>query len=395
MDDAERKRKVLREQLRAGGSRLSFSRLTEGEEWWASRQPWLESCGYILRQRYRPGWEASWHGTQKDSLECEDHMMIFHWFLLDATRASDGKPVILKRINTVQFPDEVEITSMLSASPFASDHRNRCVPCLDVLRVPDEDSLSIIVLPLLRRYDDPRFDTVGEVVDCLGQILECVQFLHDHQIAHRDIKSNNIMMDASNMYPHAFHPRDQTMRADWEGRAHHYSRTERLVRYHLIDFGLSTDFGVTRPPYLDYPALGGYKTVPEFQGDGYDKMHDPFPTDVYYLGTWIRQDFLEGRFGGRNNDRVAFSKRLGLEFLRPLVDEMMREDPAARPSIDEVMDKFNALASGLSSWKLRSRVAKENDHPLYSMYLSVTHWCRRLKLVATRRPAIPCPDGTC
>ncbi|TRM61100.1 kinase-like domain-containing protein [Schizophyllum amplum] len=385
MDDAVRKRKELREQL-LGHSRGSLGQLTEDEEWWAAHQPWLESCGYILRQRYRPGWEASWHESRKELLDCEDHLAISYWFLLDATRASDGQPVIFKRINVMQFPDEVEVTSMLSSPHLAADPRNRCVPCLEVLRVPNEDNLSIIVLPLLRDYADPRFDTVGEVVDCLGQILECVQFLHDHHIAHRDIKSGNIMVDASNMYPRPFHPLDQTMRADWRGRARHFSRTERPVRYHLIDFGLSTDFEATEPPYLDYPVWGGYKTVPEFQGDGYYKQYDPFPTDVYYLGTWIRQDFLDGIFGGENNNLVVTSKRLGLEFLRPLVNEMTREDPAARPSIDEVMDKFNAL--------LRSRVAKENDHPLYSMYLSVTHWCRRLKLVATRRPAIPCPDGT-
>ena len=37
---------------------------------------------------------------------------------------------------------------------------------------PDEDDTRIMVLPLLRKYDDPPFDTVGEVVDCLRQVLE-------------------------------------------------------------------------------------------------------------------------------------------------------------------------------------------------------------------------------
>lgn len=34
--------------------------LTRREIEWRDRQVWLESCGYMLRPRFRPGWIPSW-----------------------------------------------------------------------------------------------------------------------------------------------------------------------------------------------------------------------------------------------------------------------------------------------------------------------------------------------
>jgi len=60
----------------------------------------------------------------------------------------------------------------LSSEPLASDPRNRCVPLLDVLEPPDEPEMIILVMPLLREYTSPPFDTVGEVMDCCRQLFE-------------------------------------------------------------------------------------------------------------------------------------------------------------------------------------------------------------------------------
>lgn len=47
---------------RAAISRAAASRssLDDVEQFWASRQPFLESKGYMLRHRYRSGWVPSW-----------------------------------------------------------------------------------------------------------------------------------------------------------------------------------------------------------------------------------------------------------------------------------------------------------------------------------------------
>ena len=115
----------------------------------------------------------------------------------------------------------------------------------------------------------------------------------------RDIHRLNIMMDASPLYTTPYHPIDQTRRRDYKGLATaSYTRTQRPVRYYIIDFGLSVRYDTLDP--VEIPVLGGDKTVPEFKGDdpskrygGLSNLYNPFPTDVYCLGNWIREDFLE------------------------------------------------------------------------------------------------------
>lgn len=38
----------------------SYAKLAAVEIAWRDRQPYLESRGYMLRPRYRPGWQPSW-----------------------------------------------------------------------------------------------------------------------------------------------------------------------------------------------------------------------------------------------------------------------------------------------------------------------------------------------
>ena len=117
----------------------------------------------------------------------------------------------------------------------------------------------------------------------------------------RDFHRLNIMMDPSPLFPIPFHPLRQTMRRDFKGTAEAaYTRTERPVKYYIIDFGLSIRYDSIDPPPSEVPVLGGDKSVPEFKGDdpskrygGLSKPYNPFPTDVYCLGNWMREDFLD------------------------------------------------------------------------------------------------------
>ncbi len=43
---------------------------------------------------------------------------------------------------------------------------------IEVLTLPGDEEVKILVMPLLRRFDDPPFDTIGEVVEFLRQIFE-------------------------------------------------------------------------------------------------------------------------------------------------------------------------------------------------------------------------------
>ena len=85
---------------------------------------------------------------------------------------SDGEAVVLRRVSRRTSSHELKIAKMLSDEPLRSHPKNHCVPLFEVLDVPDDYELSILVYPLLRPYNDPGFATVGEVLECIRQLLE-------------------------------------------------------------------------------------------------------------------------------------------------------------------------------------------------------------------------------
>ena len=104
----------------------------------------------------------------------------------------------------------------------------------------------------------------------------------------------NIMMDPNPMFPDLYHPATRNRSRDWKSyRPKYYTRTARPTKYYLIDFGLSRKYDPEEREPLQIPILGGDKTVPEFQGDGVYRPWNPFPTDIYYIGNMIREEFLQ------------------------------------------------------------------------------------------------------
>ena len=95
---------------------------------------------------------------------------------MDAVRSSDNDIVALKKVNNIDHEYKVEISKHFSIEELRKDPRNHCVPVFDILDVPDQPDVQIIVMPLLRRCNDPRWDTVGEIVAFFKQILEASDF---------------------------------------------------------------------------------------------------------------------------------------------------------------------------------------------------------------------------
>lgn len=91
--------------------------------------------------------------------------------IIDATRLSDGRYVTLKRIKKSVHPYEIDIGLYFSSGSLASHPENHCIPFYDILSLDDNETV-IIVMPLLRSYADPPFDTFGEVVECFRQLFE-------------------------------------------------------------------------------------------------------------------------------------------------------------------------------------------------------------------------------
>ncbi|EPQ53169.1 hypothetical protein GLOTRDRAFT_79257 [Gloeophyllum trabeum ATCC 11539] len=349
--------------------------LSKAELFWRRHQKWLEQSGYLLRPRYRDAWRPSWKGTNKEYYLAPDGVTLRRGNLIDATRVSDGALVALKQVVKARHPHEIQIGLYFSSEPLASDPRNHCVRIIEVLQVPDEEDMSLIVMPYLRAYYEPRFDTFGEVVSYFQQVFEGLQFMHAHHVAHRDCDGRNIMMDGTALYPEGFHPVVTDMKPDMTGSAKHYTRTEYPTKYYLIDFGLSRCYNPDDGPPREPPIFGGDKSVPEFQNS--IKPVDPFPTDVYYLGNMIREDFLQ--------------TERGFGFMERLVADMVQDDPAKRPTMDEVVARFQAIQMSLSSWKLRSRVPERDELAIVEAYRALVHWKRRLWYVLRGVPAVPLP----
>ncbi|KAJ6545128.1 kinase-like domain-containing protein [Mycena sp. CBHHK59/15] len=314
---------------------------------WYDHRDWLKEQGYLLRARYQAGWVPSWTDGTLGAYGSEDGQYYIYPGVMDATVSSDGSFVMMKKVKSPSA--ELDIAVWFSAEPRRSDPANHCVPIYSVLSDPNEPDWAIIVMPLLRRFDKPRFDTIGEAVGFFTQIFEGLQFMHKNNVAHRDCTSMNIMMDGSSLYPIPFHPIKQHLKRDFSGKAPHLTRTQRPVKYYLTDFGLSRQYKLEERPPLEPIIWAGDKSAPEYQ---VCDACDPFPTDIYHLGNLIRREFLGSEF---------VSQKRGFEFMVPLVADMVQTDPSLRPEMDEVVRRFGDIVQGLNNWKLRSRVSKASD----------------------------------
>ncbi|KAA1473369.1 hypothetical protein DENSPDRAFT_802484 [Dentipellis sp. KUC8613] len=355
-----------------------------GETWWRKNYAWILQSGYKLRPRYAPDWTPPWRGTEQDPDKFEEGQDNNYYAIMDAVRVSDGAVVTLKQVDmSTQRTSiaEVKINEYLSSGPRASDSRNHSAQVSQVLQVPDEPHMKILVMPFLRPFHDPRFQTFGEAVAFFTQLFEGLQFLHEHNIAHRDCTRNNIMMDATRLYPDLWHPSNIHKRRDWKGKAKHYTRTECPVKYYFIDYGLSEQYNretaSTWPP-LELPVHGGDKSAPENQEKNYNTPCNPFATDIYYIGNLVRENFIQ--------------KYHGFNFMKGLIADMVQDDPSKRPKIDEVVARFAKIRKSLYPWQLRARPIRKKEWKVVTLWRLPGHFARAVRFVVTQKPAIPDPQ---
>ncbi|KAI8984969.1 kinase-like domain-containing protein [Trametes punicea] len=327
-----------------------FAQLSPVEIYWRDRQPFFAEHGYMLRPRYQSDWVPSW---QRDPtiyiLDAEDrlsmHAMGPH--LMDARRISDNALVLMKRVRSDS--DELAIATYLSSDPLRDDPRNHCVPILDVLRDPEDEEISFLVMPFLRQVDNPPFETVGTLLDCCEQLLEGLVFMHEHGVAHRDCAYKNVMMDATALYPRGFHPMSQNCLPDAVMKPSPVlSRKDIPVKYYYVDFGISTRFMPDDPNRLVLGTLGLDRDVPELS----DVVpYDPFKVDVFILGNLIGE--------------LVFLRHTNIDMpiLEQLLHDMLARNPAERPSAAEALERFREIRRGVSRLQAAWR-PRPSDEPL-------------------------------
>ena len=92
---------------------------------------------------------------------------------MDATRIRDRKQVMLKKVLPEEGPHELSIIRYFSSNELRDDPRNHCVPLLDLIDTVDTKlDRRLMVMPLLRPFNHPRFQTFGEFVAFFMQICE-------------------------------------------------------------------------------------------------------------------------------------------------------------------------------------------------------------------------------
>jgi serine/threonine protein kinase len=293
---------------------------------------------------------------------------------MDAVRIEDGRQVMIKKVLPEEGPYELLITQLFSSPGLKGDPKNHCVPLLDLvdLSQTSPDGRKLMVIPFLRPFKNPRFQTYGEFVAFFMQISEGLKFMHERKVAHRDCTVNNIMSDASGMYPKGYHPIQLNRNLNFKGQAKRHPRTARPPRYYLIDFGLSRRYSSRNA--LDEPLRGGDKSAPEHM---HGRRCNPFRTDIYYLGNLVREHFT--------------LKYNGFDFMRELVEAMTDENPANRPTIEEVIEKFDEIRSSLSTVKLRSPIISKKDPTIFTIFRHARQLTRTLLYVIQRTPAVPVP----
>ncbi|QRV99969.1 60S ribosomal protein L7 [Ceratobasidium sp. AG-Ba] len=295
--------------------------LTPAEEVWVAHQEYLEYNGFILRPRLRRDWKPSWLGTSMDPSKCEDSIRITEPGIVDATRTSDGAPVVLKAMRNAQWPaeastdkpDELGILKYLHSPPYTGHICNHAVPLLGSISMPNSHEGSFAVLPLLR-------------------VLRGLAFMHAQSIVHRDIKPSNIMMAGEVLYDEPFHPVAQSLSLDAKSvlrpRARHELDTHRrhdgesAVRYYFINFSRASHM----PASTEAEAM---LTV----------GHDPFKADVYCLGKYVIDNLI--------------ARHLALAPFTSVARYMTRRDPRTRPTAAEAFAHFETIRGSLEGKCLR------------------------------------------
>lgn len=160
--------------------------LNDSELWWRDRCQVFLDHGYHLRSRLHPGWIPSWKDTDLNPAYCEDSI----WnsvsvtalsctsdqskkqspIICDAVRISDNATVIIKKMRKRQ--NEGRFSLYFSAPERASATENHCVPAYDCFQDEVDKEVEFLVMPVLRPFDDPPFEAVGEVLDFIQQTLE-------------------------------------------------------------------------------------------------------------------------------------------------------------------------------------------------------------------------------
>lgn len=84
-------------------------------------------------------------------------------------------------------------------------------------------------------------------------------------------------------------------------------------------------------------------------------------------------------------------KYTGLEFMHPLVADMIVADPTKRPTIDQAVERFEEIRRGLTTWRCRARIVSKKEDSVTKLFKDVRHTFQKARYLLKRLPPVPTP----
>ncbi|CAG8669965.1 9325_t:CDS:1 [Paraglomus brasilianum] len=153
--------------------------------------------------------------------------------------------------------------------------------------------------------------TEVQCISLVKQLLEGVGFLHEHNIAHLDIKFSNLVID---------------------------HQSNKLL---IIDYGLPQQLKSKETMLAGYRGTEGY-AAPEVDND---KPFNPICADLWSTGTVIHELL---------NLYSSWEAQMKLEYLNAISCKLMDSNPAARPLASEAMAMLEYATFPMESYFMKA-----------------------------------------
>ncbi|KAH6905077.1 other/AgaK1 protein kinase [Coprinopsis sp. MPI-PUGE-AT-0042] len=372
---------------RAGSEDEFENIVSERRQFWIqeSTREWFNAQGYVL---YKPeGGQWTWTDRPLPQLPNPDFVEAEYPFPFHSSYAPPagnprqsedhpsgaacyaqdmlGRHVLIKMV--AANSDELQIYEILHQSGLDVVRENCLVPVLGIIYLKQ---VSLIVMP---RWGGnaflPRPQTLQEAIDFMEATLKGLAFLHRNRIAHRDMATDNILV---NHFSCAWCDSRSTERAGL--------RKAGRLAYAVMDFDLSIVVSEGEDPshfrlLYRFAYDGKYPQPLDVDQGEYD--YDPFAYDVGTLGA--------------NLARTYQHLCCDLPFLAPLFDMMTTREVSKRFSAQRSLEFFHECLRDVPQVKLLKTCPSKNwsdpfDHPTRWQHVPsdlVQRWA------AYREPPLP------
>ena len=91
---------------------------------------------------------------------------------MDATRAQDNLPIMLKKVLPEVGSQELRINLFFSSPELITIPENHCAPLLDIVELQKPEPQQIMVFPLMRPFNLTMIETFGEFNAFFTQICQ-------------------------------------------------------------------------------------------------------------------------------------------------------------------------------------------------------------------------------